>query len=306
MKLNAATHFRPHRLHPAGQRAACGTPAAVGQRAVLALLAWRAYLTWSGNPLPRAGCCSLITVACVTGHRHHFPHAVRARGRRHAADPARHAQAAGAARGARCHGADLPVLLHHHHQFLLLAEHPHRAVHAVHLAGHHGDLGASADRHISHSSRACASPPCCCCKPSRCRSSSSCCSRACRDRCGACRRMPMPAAACPTRMAPGSMSRLSLSDAVAFRVTFNDKVPAREQMYWRGPVLWDFDGTTWTRGRNATLQQPAARRCQHAGGLHGDAGAAQQTLAVRAGHADEDFHPRRPCAGFPVAAAERR
>ena len=57
-------------------------------------------------------------------------------------------------------------------------------------------------------------------------------------------------------MAPGTMSKLSLSDAVAFRVTFNGKVPAREQLYWRGPVLWDFDGTTWKRGRNATLQQP--------------------------------------------------
>ncbi|MBU1424138.1 MAG: DUF3488 and transglutaminase-like domain-containing protein [Gammaproteobacteria bacterium] len=57
-------------------------------------------------------------------------------------------------------------------------------------------------------------------------------------------------------MAPGTMSRLSLSDAVTFRVTFNDKVPTREQMYWRGPVLWDYDGTTWKRGRNATLQRP--------------------------------------------------
>ncbi|BCK88175.1 protein-glutamine gamma-glutamyltransferase [Sideroxyarcus emersonii] len=58
------------------------------------------------------------------------------------------------------------------------------------------------------------------------------------------------------RMAPGSMSKLSMSDAVAFRVAFNGKAPPRDQMYWRGPVLWDFDGTTWTRGRNATLQRP--------------------------------------------------
>ncbi|MDD5056238.1 MAG: DUF3488 and transglutaminase-like domain-containing protein [Sideroxydans sp.] len=57
-------------------------------------------------------------------------------------------------------------------------------------------------------------------------------------------------------MSPGSMSRLSLSDAVAFRVTFNDIVPRRDQLYWRGPVLWNFDGSTWTRGRNATLRQP--------------------------------------------------
>ena len=57
-------------------------------------------------------------------------------------------------------------------------------------------------------------------------------------------------------MSPGSVSKLSLSDAVAFRVTFNDRAPPRDQMYWRGPVLWDFDGTTWTRGRSATLQSP--------------------------------------------------
>jgi transglutaminase-like putative cysteine protease len=57
-------------------------------------------------------------------------------------------------------------------------------------------------------------------------------------------------------MAPGSLSRLSLSDAVAFRVAFNDKVPLREQMYWRGPVLWDFDGTAWTRGHNTILRSP--------------------------------------------------
>jgi transglutaminase-like putative cysteine protease len=55
-------------------------------------------------------------------------------------------------------------------------------------------------------------------------------------------------------MSPGSLSRLSLSDAVAFRVTFSDKTPLRDQMYWRGPVLWDFDGTTWTRGRSFSLR----------------------------------------------------
>jgi len=57
-------------------------------------------------------------------------------------------------------------------------------------------------------------------------------------------------------MTPGSMSKLSLSDAVAFRVTFKNKTTAYNRMYWRGPVLWDFDGRTWTRGRNATLQPP--------------------------------------------------
>jgi transglutaminase-like putative cysteine protease len=57
-------------------------------------------------------------------------------------------------------------------------------------------------------------------------------------------------------MSPGSMSKLSLSDAVAFRVTYQGDIPPRDKMYWRGPVLWDFDGRTWTRGHNATLRTP--------------------------------------------------
>lgn len=50
------------------------------------------------------------------------------------------------------------------------------------------------------------------------------------------------------KMSPGSLSRLSLSDEVAFRVSYKDKPPRRDQMYWRGPVLWHFDGRTWTSG----------------------------------------------------------
>ena len=57
-------------------------------------------------------------------------------------------------------------------------------------------------------------------------------------------------------MSPGSLSKLSLSDAVAFRVTFSGKPPQREQMYWRGPVLWDFDGQTWTPGRTLSRRVP--------------------------------------------------
>lgn len=57
-------------------------------------------------------------------------------------------------------------------------------------------------------------------------------------------------------MAPGSISRLSLSDAVAFRVAFSGKPPLHAQMYWRGPVLWDFDGRTWTRGHSGGNRLP--------------------------------------------------
>ncbi|MBI5438845.1 MAG: DUF3488 domain-containing transglutaminase family protein [Nitrosomonadales bacterium] len=58
------------------------------------------------------------------------------------------------------------------------------------------------------------------------------------------------------RMSPGSLSRLSLSDAVAFRVSYAGKPPARGQMYWRGPVLWHFDGHTWTPGNTAYSVAP--------------------------------------------------
>jgi len=47
-------------------------------------------------------------------------------------------------------------------------------------------------------------------------------------------------------MTPGSLSELALSDAVAFRVKFASPIPESRHHYWRGPVMWDFDGRTWT------------------------------------------------------------
>lgn len=49
-------------------------------------------------------------------------------------------------------------------------------------------------------------------------------------------------------MAPGQISELSLSDAVAFRVDFDGAVPAAPTRYWRGPVFSRFDGRTWRPG----------------------------------------------------------
>ncbi|MFK8079772.1 MAG: transglutaminaseTgpA domain-containing protein [Granulosicoccus sp.] len=46
-------------------------------------------------------------------------------------------------------------------------------------------------------------------------------------------------------MSPGSIGNLSQSDAVAFRVEFDGAVPSAEQLYWRGPVLTEFDGRNW-------------------------------------------------------------
>jgi transglutaminase-like putative cysteine protease len=50
-------------------------------------------------------------------------------------------------------------------------------------------------------------------------------------------------------MSPGSLSSLSLSDAVAFRVQFESGIPPPNKRYWRGPVMFDFDGQTWSASR---------------------------------------------------------
>jgi transglutaminase-like putative cysteine protease len=51
-------------------------------------------------------------------------------------------------------------------------------------------------------------------------------------------------------MSPGNLSQLAQSDALAFRAEFQGEPPAPRQRYWRGPVLWDFDGRTWSMGLN--------------------------------------------------------
>jgi transglutaminase-like putative cysteine protease len=49
------------------------------------------------------------------------------------------------------------------------------------------------------------------------------------------------------KMTPGAISQLIKSDEVAFRVRFSSPIPPPNQRYWRGPVLWRYDGVTWTR-----------------------------------------------------------
>jgi len=46
----------------------------------------------------------------------------------------------------------------------------------------------------------------------------------------------------------GDIAELAQNAAVAFRVEFTGEPPPRNQLYWRGIVLWDFDGQTWRRG----------------------------------------------------------
>ncbi|MDI1308386.1 MAG: DUF3488 and transglutaminase-like domain-containing protein [Methylotenera sp.] len=46
-------------------------------------------------------------------------------------------------------------------------------------------------------------------------------------------------------MEPGNISQLSLSSKIAFRVEFKSAIPANNQLYWRGPVLWHQEGRRW-------------------------------------------------------------
>ncbi|MES2126444.1 MAG: DUF3488 and transglutaminase-like domain-containing protein [Pseudomonadota bacterium] len=49
------------------------------------------------------------------------------------------------------------------------------------------------------------------------------------------------------RMSPGNLSNLAQSEETAFRVKFSDPVPPQDQLYWRGIVLGNFDGRTWSQ-----------------------------------------------------------
>ena len=48
------------------------------------------------------------------------------------------------------------------------------------------------------------------------------------------------------KMSPGRISQLSNDSSVAFRVKFDSTIPAADKLYWRGPVMWNFDGYNWT------------------------------------------------------------
>ena len=63
-------------------------------------------------------------------------------------------------------------------------------------------------------------------------------------------------------MTPGQWLDMMVDDSPALRAQFFGPVPAPEQMYWRGPVLLDFDGRTWTQASwlRGLPAQPVARK----------------------------------------------
>ena len=60
------------------------------------------------------------------------------------------------------------------------------------------------------------------------------------------------------QMTPGNIANLALSSEIAFRVRFAGPVPQRDKLYWRGPVLENYDGLTWRpqggRGRPPQIE----------------------------------------------------
>ena len=52
-------------------------------------------------------------------------------------------------------------------------------------------------------------------------------------------------------MAPGDIANLSKSDELAFRASFEGRLPQANEMYWRGLVLNHFDGKTWQQQPNS-------------------------------------------------------
>ena len=58
-------------------------------------------------------------------------------------------------------------------------------------------------------------------------------------------------------MSPGNISKLAQSDDIAFRVKFIDPPPSQAKLYWRGVVLGNYDGRTWTQqASNGKLNAP--------------------------------------------------
>ncbi len=58
-------------------------------------------------------------------------------------------------------------------------------------------------------------------------------------------------------MSPGSIQDLFMDDSPALRVMFAGRLPERSELYWRGPVFWEYRDNTWTSsfyGRNIAVE----------------------------------------------------
>lgn len=74
--------------------------------------------------------------------------------------------------------------------------------------------------------------------------------------------MPLPAASAVTGMSdlmsPGDISNLAQSNELVFTARFKGSVPEQHNLYWRGLVLYDFDGREWQTGQQQYWPMEAA------------------------------------------------
>lgn len=59
------------------------------------------------------------------------------------------------------------------------------------------------------------------------------------------------------QMKMGDIASLAQSNELVFQVKFKGKAPDSSKLYWRGPVLWNFDGVNWTGSERDDLLPPA-------------------------------------------------
>jgi transglutaminase-like putative cysteine protease len=57
-------------------------------------------------------------------------------------------------------------------------------------------------------------------------------------------------------MQPGALTELLIDESPAFRVHFDSSPPPPQQRYFRSIVLWDFDGSTWSRSHRGDFLRP--------------------------------------------------
>jgi protein-glutamine gamma-glutamyltransferase len=77
------------------------------------------------------------------------------------------------------------------------------------------------------------------------------------------------------QMRVGQVAEMALDDSIALRVRFDGPVPALSAMYFRGPVLTDFDGLEWRPLRSGF---PARLALPHALAVQGEGVAHEITL----------------------------
>jgi transglutaminase-like putative cysteine protease len=66
------------------------------------------------------------------------------------------------------------------------------------------------------------------------------------------------------RMSPGKISSLVRSNEVAFRVDFEGAVPAQSKLYWRGPVLAQYNGYSWSQSARNAIPRKTQSKVENA------------------------------------------